>query len=677
MQGLKDISGYIKTFAGDDRGIMDYIIEEILLKQPEEVQGFLIKTSILHRLTALLCNAITGRTDGQEMLEELERTNLFITSLDNKRHWYRYHRLFVDTLHHRLERLKPELIPELHHRASVWYESNNLPDEALGHALAGGDYERLIHLLEQTGWPMLMQGEVSLLLECLDALPNEMIRSRPRLSIFYAWALLRGIRFEDVESRLDDAEQRLSLNDTENKAPESAKPQVRDMLGTVAALRASLAANTGDVPRSIELSRQALEYLSEDNLVLRGVVARNLGDAYQGEDDLAAAIEAQTEAIAISQAAGDTFEAVFATSRLGRLHEIQGHLHQAAKAYRQALQIAGKHDGPPTPIAALAHMGLGEVLREWNDLNDALHHQTRAIELYEKWGRPILLPDSYAYLARVKYAQGDIRGSLIALEEAKRIAQENHFTQTISRISGIQARLWVRMGNLDAATTWMHESGMSLDDDFNHVPFRTLQLTYLSLARLLLARNETDKALDLLERLLQAAETSGRTGGLIEVLVCKSLASQKLNEKAQAVSTLQRALSLGEPEGFIRSFVTEGPPMAILLTATLNEQCELPGESLYKVSADYINKLILALEIVGQRLPPKIDFDYPLVEPLSEREFEVLKLLAAGLSNREIAQRLYVAVNTIKTHIRNIYGKLDVRSRTQAIAQAKKLNLLR
>ncbi|MBW2091233.1 MAG: HTH-type transcriptional regulator MalT [Deltaproteobacteria bacterium] len=676
MKGHEDISGYIETFAGDDRNIMDYLIEEILLKQPESVQTFLMETSILDRVNAPLCNAVTGRNDSREMLEKLERANLFITSLDNKRRWYRYHRLFADTLRERLEQWNPERVPQLHHRASVWYEHNNLPDEALTHALAAGDYERLAHLLEQAGWPMLMHGEVSLLLECLDALPDEMVRSRPKLSIYYAWALMRDTRFEEVESHLGDAEEGLGLSGIQDDSPDASEPGVRELLGTLAALRACVAVNEGDVPRTRELARQALEYLPEDNLVLRGVVARNLGDAYESEDDLAAAIKSQTEAIAISQAAGDTFETVLATSRLGRLHEIQGHLHQAAKTYQEALQIAARHDGPPPPIAALAHMGLGDVLREWNDLDNALPHMLKAIALYRKWGSPLLLPEGFANLARVKYAQGDMKGTLSAIEEAERLAQESHLAPTISRISGIRARLLLKMGRLEAAEEWVRESGLNIYDDLSHLPFRFLQATYLSLARVMIARNETGDALKLLEKLLQIAAISGRMGGLIEILIAKALALEKQNETDQAVATVLRALFLSEPEGFIRVFVTEGPPMSSLLNKVLEKQSNGTLDNTYEVSTEYIKKLLVALEIGAQRSQAQKKLDQPLVEPLSDREFDVLKLLAAGLSNREIGEKLYVGINTVKTHIRNIYGKLNVCSRTQAIAQAKKLNLL-
>ncbi|MBW1708927.1 MAG: HTH-type transcriptional regulator MalT [Deltaproteobacteria bacterium] len=677
MQGHEDISDYIETFAGDDRSIMDYLIEEILEKQPENIQTFVLETSILDRVTAPLCNAVTGRKDGQEMLEKLERANLFITSLDNKRRWYRYHRLFADALRQRLDQLKPERIPELHHLASIWYEKNNLPDEALAHALSAGDYERLAQLLEQAGWPMLMHGEVNLMLECLEALPDEMIRSRPRLSLYHAWALLRNIKFEEVESRLGDAEQGFGLNKTQEDPPDTSKPLVREMLGILAALRVCLAVNEGDVPRTLELARQALEYLPQDNLVLRGVVTRNLGDAYESEDDLVAAVKAQTEAIAISQAGGDTFEAVLATSRLGRLHEIQGHLHLAAKSYREALQIAAKkRDGPPAPISALAHMGLGDVLREWNDLDNALPQIYRAIALYKRWGSPVLMPEGYANLARVKYAQGEMSGALTAIEEAKKIAEENNYTQTIDRISGIQARLWVKMGNLEAASAWMLESGLKPQDNFSHLPFRTIQVTYLTLARVLLARNETDQVLELIEKLRQIAAVSGRMGGLIEVLVCEALTLQKTNEMEKATKTIQQALFLGETENFMRVFLTEGPPMTSLLNSVLENRHEEIRGIRYDVSDDYIKKLLLALEIFSQRPQLNIDPNQSLVEPLSDREFEVLKLLAAGLSNKEIGEKLFVAINTVKTHIRNIYGKLNVRSRTQAIAQAKKINLL-
>ncbi|MBW2623221.1 MAG: hypothetical protein JRD68_09975, partial [Deltaproteobacteria bacterium] len=678
MQGQQNPSAYIESFAGDDRNIMDYLIEEVLEKQPSDIQSFLMETSILDRVTGSLCDAVTGRNNGQEMLEMLEQVNLFITSLDNKRKWFRYHRLFLDLLRHRLEQYEPEKITGLHHRAALWYESHNLYDEALGHGLASGDHEQLGRLLESSGEPVIMHGEVNLLLECLEALPDEMIRARPRLSLYYAWASLRGAhtRLADVEMRLIDAE--MGLDGAEQAVAETDEPHVREILGQVAALRGALALRFDDEESyTLELSKQALEYLPEDSLALRGVVARSLGDIYERKDDLAAAIQAQSEALSMSKSAGDIFESVFAASRLGRLYEAQGQLHLAAGIYREALQRVGLHEGPEIPVAGLAYMGLGEILREWNDLESASAHLSDAIELYQKWGEPTMLPEGFAFLSRVKHAQGDNDSALELIETAKRLAQDYNITSMIPRISGIQARLWVRVGKLEEATRWLHESGKSVDDDFSNLTFRVLQYEYVSLARVLTAVGELDKAIYLFGRLLEAAEPSGRIGGIIEILVLRAIALQNQGKMDQALEDFRRALYLGNPEGFIRSFVAEGPPLPLLLATILEDSVKKRQKEQYPISIEYLRTLLTAFEVSSkERKNGKIS-GQPLAEPLSERELEVLSLLESGLSNREIGEALYVAVNTVKTHIRNIYGKLSVRSRTQAVARAKSLGLLR
>lgn len=679
MKGQQNPSAYIESFAGDDRNIMDYLLEEVLQKQTEDIQSFLMETSILDRVTGSLCDAVTDRTDGQEMLEMLEQANLFITSLDNKRKWFRYHRLFVDLLRHRLEQFGPERIPDLHLRAAQWYEDHDLYDEALGHGLASGDYEQLVRLLESSGEPIIMHGEVNLLLECLEALPEEMIRARPRLSLYYAWASLRGARtrLADVEMRLIDAE--MGLDNVEQVATETEKPQVREMLGQVAALRGALALRFDEEESfSLELSKQALEYLPEDSLALRGVVARSLGDIYERKDDLAAAINAQSEAFSMSRSAGDLFESILSASRLGRLYEAQGQLRLAATTYREALRIAGRQDSPEIPVAGLSHMGLGEVLREWNDLEPACAHLSESIELFQKWGETTMIPEGYAFLSRVKQAQGDIDGAIELIELAKRLAQDYNMSQMIPRISGIQARLWVRDGRLEEATRWMNESGKGVDDDFSHLTFRILRFEYVSLARVLTAVGEIDKALHLFDRLLEVAEPSGRIGGLIEILVCRAIALQNQGKMDLAMEDFRRALSLGKPEGFIRSFLAEGPPLPLLLATALEEDLKRPQKTPYPVSTEYVRNLLTAFEGSAKAQQQKGKKpEQPLAEPLSERELEVLELLESGLSNREIGEALYVAVNTIKTHIRNIYGKLGVRSRTQAVARAKDLGLLR
>lgn len=685
MRGQEAGSTYIASFAGDDRNIRDYLLEEVLLKQPEDTQTFLLKTSVLDRVSGPLCDALTGRADGQERLEALERANLFIASLDTRRQWYRYHRLFLDLLRQRLAQVAPGEIPKLHLRAAEWFADHDLLDEALGHGMASGDYQRLIHLLERAGWPMLMHGEVNLLLECLEALPEEMVRSRPRLNLYHAWALLRATQFDEVEKRLNDAEKGLGAKSAQQEEGTGGESplKVRSMLGAVAALRASLATSLGDTSRTIALSHKALEYLSDDDpvtreatRVLRGIVSRNLGDAHAGKEDLEAAVRAQTEAIALSQSAGDLYEAVLAASRLGTLYELKGQLRQAARTYQEALKMAAGSDGQPLSVSALVQVGLGEVLREWNELDAAESHVRQAIATYRVSEQPIFLPQSYVLLARVQHARGDTGGALKTLTEARQLALEQKYVRAVGYVLATQARIWIDIGHLEAAEQWAEEAGLTAGDDLRRLPFRTLRHRYVTLARLHMARDGLGTALELLERLRALAEAAGRMGGLIEILVCQAMAQQKQGRQTEAVVSLKRALTLGEPEGFVRTFADEGASMARLLARVMKEQGARTPYTSYAVLADYVGRLMAALEPDLYTNSEKTGAPQPLLDPLSDRELEVLKLLAAGMSNREIGERLFVAVNTIKTHIRNIYSKLYVRNRTQAMIRAQELNLL-
>lgn len=669
IQNQQDISAFIQNFTGDDRNIQDYLIEEVLRTQPDDVRTFLVETSILERVNGDLCDAVTGRDDSQALLESFEKANLFIISLDNRRLWYRYHRLFLDMLRSRLEQLDTERVKKLHLRAAEWFEQNGLSDEALAHAMSAQDYQRLISLLDRAGMPLLMHGEVNLILECLEALPKDMLRARPRLALFYALALLRGDQTHAVEPILAEAEASLGEN------AETEEDGARNIRGALAAIRAALAVNLGEVGRSFELSRQALEYLSQDNLLLRALVARNLGDAHASKDDLDLAIGSTLDGIAMSQQTGDLFETVLGTSSLGRLYELQGRLRQAASVYREALELADREDGVSTYATALAHMGLGWILGERNRPGKGLEHTEKAIELLEKWGNIRLLVEGYIILGRIKYIMGDKRGAFQTISRSRQLARKHNFPSAYPQISGMQARFLVYEGRLPAATAWARSSGLSVDDDLTRWPFRLLRLQHVTLARVLIALGRCEKALGLLGRLLDMAEVSGRMAGVIEVLVYTSLAYNCLGRREEAAKHFNRALELAAPEGFVRTIADEGENAAQLLGITLEYRAKKAENRAVKLPDDFLRELFGILEINQDKGPAMAR--QPLLDPLSEREIEVLKLLGDGLSNKDIGERLYVAVNTVKTHIRNIYSKLDVNSRTQAVNRAKELGFIR
>jgi LuxR family maltose regulon positive regulatory protein len=672
-----DISRFIQEFTGSHRFVLDYLVEEVFSQQPAHIKRFLLQTSILDRLAGSLCDAVcfgpAGPADsqqhGQETLEALERANLFIVPLDGERRWYRYHRLFADLLRSQLERLGPELgcapAGELHRRASLWYKAQGLLAEAVGHALAAEDFERAADLVEGRGLEMLKRGEMTALLGWLEALPARGIRSRPQLCIYQAWALALSGQLEGVEPSLQAAE-----------VGAEAGP-LGDRSGQIAAIRSYVAAQRGEIPQAVDLAHRALALLDEGNLVVRSVVAFTLGGAHLAGGDLAAAARVLAQASEMGQAGGNIHLAVPASTLLADLEAQQGRLHAAFDDYQRALEMAGH-----SPVAAQAHSGLGMILYEWNDLEAADHHLSRSIELGRLWGNADALSSDYIALARLRRAQGDLPGAVDAMHEAERLAKGRglHVSAT-ARVAAGQVRLAVIQGDLPAVERWVRDCGLDVEGEIN--PLREGE--YIVLVRALLALGQADAAGRLLARLLEAVETDGLFGHGIEILVLQALAHGAQSDQDRALAALTRAVALAEPEGCVRTFLDEGPPLRSLLS---DLRSRLPGQSGAAGDPDpgrllaYSGELLAAFAAVEPGAPPTPGADQARkpgagpVEPLSERELEVLRLVAAGLTNQAIADRLFIAVSTVKSHTNSIYGKLGVRNRTQAVAQARALGLL-
>ncbi len=682
MQGREDVSGFVEAFTGSNRYVLDYLVEEVLRRQPEPVTSFLLRTSVLDRMSSELCDAITETNGGQEMLERLDRKNLFVFTLDEERRWYRYHHLFAEALRHRLRQTQPDQMSGLHRRASEWYERNELTGEAVSHALAAEDFGRAARLVEQAAEAVVKRGEWATLLGWFEALPDDLVRSRPRLCLYHAWALLSTVQLDAGEQRLRDAEHALgtgvqspaeaSANQTEQDTAEG-RTESRELQGLVAGFRANIASRRGDPARAIELGHRALELLPEDNLFLRGPIAVLLGLAYRRSGDAVAASRIFTEAARISRTAGDIASALVAIWGLAGQQAKQGRLHEAAETYEQALVLAGEQGrGRLLPVAGLARMGMGEVLREWNNLDAAMRHLAEGFKLGVQAYPVVLHLDGYVTLARVCQGRGDPHGALDAMRKAERLCEG---TPSVGQVSAWRARLRLAQGDLGAANRWARACGLSVNDELSY----HREVEHITLARVLIAQDKHDEALLLLGRLLSAAHAGGRMGSVIEILVLQALALQAQGDMSRAVSTLARALSLAEPEGYVRTFVDEGAPVAALLSRVLKARQKGRPPTLPSVSSDYVGKLAAALGVGAA--PPGGGSDPSgmvgaLVETLSERELEVLRLIASGLSNREIAQMLFVTPGTVKRHSHNIYGKLEVRSRAQAVARARDLNLL-
>jgi LuxR family maltose regulon positive regulatory protein len=670
MRGRKDVSGFIEAFTGSNRYILDYLVEEVLAKQPDAVSSFLLKTSILlDRMSGELCDAVTQEDGGQQMLEKLERENLFVFALDDDRHWYRYHHLFAEVLRHHLRRSQSEFVPELHQRASRWYEQNELIDEAIRHTLEAEDFGRAADLVEQNAEAIVTRGEAATLLRWLETLPKELVRSRPRLCVLYAWEMVLTGQLNAVESLLQAAEGALNQGVGSIEVPPATQAGgvLADVPGTISILRGTLAQVQGDIPRTIELSRQALARLPKGSLLLRKTATWNLGNAYLLSGDLSAASQIFAELSTAGEASGDIYIALLASYALARVRLTQGRLREAAEVHRQALQLSTEQGKQFLPVACTAFLGMSEVLYEWNDLAGATHHVMRGTELSKQVGDTGALTAGYVTLARIRQAEGDVRGALDAVRKAEQSVTESFLNVLHAPMPTHRARLWIAQGNVELASRWAREVGLSADDELSY----PREAEHIALARVLMAQDEPDEALGLLERLLAAAKAGGRTGSVIEILALQALALQAQGASNAATPPLVRALSLAEPEGYVRTFVDEGPSMSELLRGAAT------GSSL-----EYTGRLLTAFHQPSEDHAPRTATGSPqavrlLSEPLSERELEVLRLVAAGKSNREISGQLFVTVDTVKKHLTHIFGKLGVRSRTQAVARARELGLIR
>jgi LuxR family maltose regulon positive regulatory protein len=651
MQGQQDAADFITSFTGSHHFVLDYLVEEVLQQQSERVQTFLLRTSILDRLCGPLCDAVLldATASGQSTLDYLDHTNLFIIPLDNERHWYRYHHLFAELLRQRLNQIttsSPEDerdgVAELHMRASQWFEDHSLVIEAFHHAVTANDVERAERLMEGEGMPRHFRGVVTTLLEWLKSLPATVLNARPSLWVRYGSLLLVNGQTTGVEEKLQAAEAALQGAEPDNKT--------RDLVGRIAVARATLALTRYQVEPMLSQSRRALEYLHPNNLSLSATAHWTLGFAYWTLGDRAAARRAYTDAIALSQAAGDIFTTILATNGLGNIQEAENQLSLAAETYRRVLQLAGDQ---PLLIICEAHLGLGRILYEWNDLEAAEQHGRQSLQLARQYERVIdRFVSCEVFLARLKLTQGDVDGAAALLAEADRSVRQQNFVFRIPEVAAAQVLMLLRQGHLVAAAHLVQTHDLPL-----------------SQARVHLAQGDPSAALAVLAQLRQQAEVKGWEDKRLKVMVLQAVALQAHGDKDKAVHLLCDALALASPGGFIRLFVDEGLPMAHLLY-----EAEALG-----MMQDYTSKLLAVLEGEEQKredtssLPPPAQ---PLLDPLSRRELEVLHLMAQGLSNQEMCEQLFLALDTVKGHNRKIFGKLQVQRRTEAVARAHELGLL-
>jgi LuxR family maltose regulon positive regulatory protein len=664
-RGQQDASGFIQAFDGSHRFVLDYLVEEVLDQQPPRIQAFLLQTSILERLTAPLCNAVAGTEEGQAILTQLEQANLFLVPLDEGRRWYRYHQLFADLLRNRLALAQPGHVPALHRRASEWYESQDQIVEAMGHALAAGDVEWIERLVAGNTLALVYHGELATVTRWLDALPDEVKRARPRLRVAHAWALAHAGQLDRTEPLLRKAERALALPDETAKAPILSEAERLRLSGHVAGIRAYVAALGGDDARAAELARQALDRLPEEDLAVRGWTALVLGCALRSQGEFPAAAQAFAEAIAISRAAGDDHLAVDALWEQAVYQLGQGQLRKVMSTCQEALRIAKQYTsrgGRQLPVTGSTYALMANVLCEWNDVEASLRYARQGIELCQQWGQADALTQGYFFLARALRVAGDFDGALDAIQKARQVAGAlGPWYPTIAGAHEVRIRL--AQGDLAAAARWLQDSELSIDGELSI----DYSLGYLTQARILLAQGQLDETLELLVRLFRVAKEAGAIAAIIAISILQALVLQAQGEGDRALATLERALSLAEPGGYVRTFIDQGPPMGELL-----RKAAARG-----IRSGYVRQLLAALESEpGYARQTSRLASLSLVESLTGREMEVLGLLATHLPATEIAQELVISVNTVRSHIKSIYGKLDVHSRREAVARAQDLGLL-
>jgi LuxR family maltose regulon positive regulatory protein len=664
MQGSSDIAGFVQAFTGSNRYVLDYLMEEVWQRQSPAIQDFLMKTAVLDELTGPLCDWMMGDVDwrpktgdwnnglqspvsSQQVLMFLDRTNLFVIPLDDERQWYRYHHLFVDLLRQRLRNMRPDLEKQLHHRAGDWYAENGRFSTAINHYLQAESFAQAAALIEQVAEDYLMRSEVETLLDWIEALPDELVRERPLLYVYQAGAyLINGQSLIAIESQLEAA-----LAGSEG----ATRGEVNMMRGLMAVFR-------GDAEESKILSELALRILPSDNLFLRSLVSQNMAFAIALHGDVQMVIDKLMEAASLSEDAGNVMSQVICLSHVGEFHIAAGRLRAARDVYEQCILLAVDEAKRPLPIAGIPQMGLGEVYREWNQLDKAEKLLTQGLENISRWGVMGAL-DGHVWLSRLRQAQGDFSGAVAELEAAAKIAIKFDSSQMDDYLVGVhRARLEIQQGRVDTAVHWIKSVGL-VDKTLENTPYYLWELGRMTLVRLYLAQQSYSTTLNILTDLLPRAQRLGRTGVIIDALCLQAIAYFHTKQQAKALTALLEALTLAEPEAYIHTFREKGEPMQQLLVELLKKPLPTNLQA-------YVQKL---LSYQSSVFSPQSSV---LFEQLSDRELEVLRLIAAGYTNREIADQLVVAVSTIKTHINNIYGKLGVTRRTQAITRAQELNLL-
>lgn len=675
MRGHDDIAGFISRFAGNDRYVVDYLVDEVLQRQPEDVRDFLSQSSVLERLSGPLCDAVTDRRDSREMLEALERANLFVVSLDDRREWYRYHHLFADALRARMLSLEPDRVAVNHLRASGWYEQHDLAEDAVRHAIAAADFDRAARLIEQAVPMVRRDRDDTLLITWLRALPVEAVRASPLLSVFYGWMLMVSGELDSVEPWFEHAERVLAAMPSGPPGPWAGSAELRSLPATAAVFRAALAQARGDAAAARDHARRALELAEPDDHQARGGAAGFLGLASWIDGHVVAAAETFSQAVASIRSAGHMADELTSTVVLADMWLAAGRPTEARRLLDGVLEHARTSAPEPTRGIADVHVGLSEIELEAGDIVRAKQHLEIATALDER----VAMGDNrfrlFMAAARIATAEGDTQGAIGHLDRAEQLYQPG-FMPHLRSIPAMRARTSIAQGELAQAEAWARTSGVTGTDEVSHLR----EFDLLTLARLLIAQHRdqrgggmADQALMLLGRLRVAAELSGRRRSVVETHLLAALALDRPGEHSQAIESLEHAWAdAAEPDSYVRLMLDEGAPMLELLR-------EAAGSSVCSARAQRLLDVAASTAEASTGIPQRMErstLPGTMVAALSDRELHVLRLLASDLSGPQIASELFVSIHTFRTHTKRIFTKLEVTSRRAAVSRARELDLL-
>lgn len=672
IRGHSDVGGFISRFAGDDRYIVDYLVDEVLQRQPDAIRNFLSQSSVLDRLTGPLCDAVTGGRDGREMLESLERANLFVVSLDDRREWYRYHHLFADALRARMLSDHPQRVVVNHQRASEWFDRHDMTEDAVRHAIAAGDFDSATRLIERALPRVRRDRDDVLLISWLRALPTEVVRGSPLLSVFYGWMLMAAGDLDAVEWWFEHAEHTLAEGPNRARAPRVDAAELRSLPASVAVFRAALAHAQGNGPAVLQHASRALAVADVDDHQARGGAAGFLGLAAWVEGDVAVAIETFSQAIDSIRSAGHLSDELTSTAVLADMLLAAGRPTEARRRLDAALERARPSASRGT---ADLHVALSEIDLEAGDHTSAKQHLEIAATIDERLPMGENRFRLFVALAAVAAAEGDVGAASHHFDRAEQLSRPGFLPQ-LRPIPAMRARVSISQGDVAAAIAWSTAAGVTVTEEVQHLR----EFDLLTLARLLIAQHreriddDLQGAVQFLDRLRVAAELSGRRRSVVETHVLTALAFDGQGQRPQAVASLERAwVAAADPDAHVRLFLDEGPPMLELLrdAARSTSAGSAPAARLLDLAA--------SIDHTAAQMPQRAERTSRtgvLVDPLSDRELHVLRLLASDLSGPQIANEMFVSVNTFRTHTKRIFTKLEVSSRRAAVSRARELGVL-